>query len=231
MREIILDTETTGLDPFSGDRLIEIGCLEIVNCMPTGSFFHTYINPQREVPEQAIKVHGLTYSFLKDFPEFAHVHEKFLAFLGDSPLVIHNAEFDLKFLNFELEKAFLPALSNPVIDTLKLARKLFPGSPASLDALCRRFKVDARHRTLHGALVDCELLAAVYLELRGGRQRGLEVGEQKKEGDQAHHAVLGSSDLLEHYQGRPFREARTFSFSHDEKEKSLAFWNSKFKTS
>ena len=229
MREIILDTETTGLNPFSGDRIVEIACLELVNCVPTGSFFHTYINPVREVPAEATKVHGLTYGFLKDFPEFGQVHEKFLDFLGDSQLVIHNAEFDLKFLNFELDKVFLPPLSNGVVDTLKVARQRFPGSPASLDALCRRFKVDSRHRTLHGALVDCELLAAVYLELRGGRQRGLEIGEQKKESASQKEVALASPDLFSHYQGRFFREPRVFSLAFFDKQENTSFWNQKLK--
>ena len=226
MREIILDTETTGLDPFSGHRLVEIGCLEIMNCIPTGAFFHAYINPEREVPVEATKVHGLTQEFLKDFPLFSSLHEKFLDFIRDTPLVIHNAEFDLKFLNFELNKALVPSLTNPVVDTLKVARGLFPGSPASLDALCRRFKVDTSNRRLHGALVDCELLASVYLELCGGRQRGLGLVKEKKE-EKAASSLVVSSDLAFHYQNRPFRAPRDFPASQDEQKQPTSFFKTK----
>jgi DNA polymerase-3 subunit epsilon len=216
------------LDPFSGHRLVEIACLEVINCIPTGAFFHVYINPDREVPIEATKIHGLTHEFLKDFPLFDKVHEKFLAFVRDTPLVIHNAEFDLKFLNFELNKALLPSLSNPVVDTLKLARELFPGSPASLDALCRRFKVDASKRTLHGALIDCELLASVYLEMRGGRQRGLElIGQQKPRSEQA--ILNPSSDLATRYQALSFREARSFQVSAVEKDQHINFIKEKIR--
>ena len=221
MREIILDTETTGLDPFSGHRLVEIACLEVVNCIPTGAFFHAYINPEREVPAEATKVHGLTREFLKDFPVFNDVHQKFLEFIHDAPLVIHNADFDLKFINFELHQALISPLKNPVVDTLRLARERFPGSPASLDALCRRFKIDASNRTLHGALVDCELLASVYLEFCGGRQRGLELARKNRE--KGSWARVVTSDLFIHYQERLFREPRNFPVSVEEKERRKAF--------
>jgi DNA polymerase-3 subunit epsilon len=189
--------------------------------MPTGAFFHAYVNPERDVPAEATKIHGLTADFLKDFPSFGGIYQKFLEFVGDSPLVIHNAEFDLKFLNFELEQVSFPSLSNPVVDTLKMARELFPGSPASLDALCRRFKIDASNRTFHGALIDCELLASVYLELRGGRQQGLGLTKE------THKKELSSSfmsDLLSHYQGRPFKEARAFPVNAEEKEQHDLFF-------
>jgi DNA polymerase-3 subunit epsilon len=174
MREIILDTETTGLDPLSGDRLVEIGCIELFNHVPTGQSFQRYINPERDVPEAAFQVHGLSTAFLADKPKFADHAEEFLAFIGDAPLVIHNAEFDLKFVNFELERVGRKTLPPArAIDTVRMARQKFPGAPASLDALCKRFSIDNSSRQLHGALLDAQLLAEVYLELIGGRQTGL----------------------------------------------------------
>lgn len=173
-REIVLDTETTGFDPVSGDRLVEIGCLELINHVATGRTFHVYLNPERDMPEAAFRVHGLSSEFLSDKPKFAEVVEKFVEFIADSPLVIHNAEFDMKFLNFELEKLGRKAMPiQRAVDTVKIARQKFPGSPASLDALCKRFNIDNSSRTLHGALLDAQLLAEVYLELLGGRQAGL----------------------------------------------------------
>ena len=171
MREIVLDTETTGLDPATGDRIVEIGAIELWNHLPTGKTFHKYLNPERNMPEEAQAVHGLTEEFLKDKPVFSQIADDFLAFLKESKLVIHNASFDMKFINAELalvEKTRLPV--NKAIDTLGIARKKFPGSPASLDALCRRFNIDNSARKLHGALLDAEILAEVYLELIGGRQ-------------------------------------------------------------
>lgn len=174
MREIILDTETTGLDPSRGDRIVEIGCLELVNRLPSGETFHVYINPERTMSPEAEAVHGISDAFLADKPKFADVVEGFLEFVGSDPLVIHNAAFDMKFLNAELgHVGRAPLETNPVIDTLAMARKRFPGAPASLDALCRRFGVDNSGRLHHGALLDSELLADVYLELSGGRQPGL----------------------------------------------------------
>ncbi len=177
MREIVLDTETTGFDPKDGHRLIEIGCLELHHYVPTGVTFHQYLNPERDVPADAVAVHGLTTEFLTDKPLMAEVVEKFLDFIADTTLVIHNAEFDLKFLNAELKRLGFPALQNPVIDTVHMARQKYPGQPANLDALCRRFKIDHTNRTLHGALLDAGLLAEVYLEMRGGRQQGLALKE------------------------------------------------------
>lgn len=173
MREIVLDTETTGLDPTTGDRIVEIGCLELVNRLPTGETYHVYINPERDMPPQAEQVHGLSEAFLRDKPLFADIVAGFLQFIGNDALVIHNADFDMKFLNAELALLGQNKLPNPVVDTLAMARKRFPGSPASLDALCRRFGVDNSNRDLHGALIDSELLAGVYLELSGGRQPDL----------------------------------------------------------
>lgn len=173
MREIVLDTETTGFDPSSGDRIVEIGCVELFNHMPTGKTFHEYINPERSMPQEAFEVHGLGDDFLRDKPVFAKVGQSFLDFVGSAKLVIHNASFDMKFLNAELSWMGLPSLPwDQAIDTLGMARKKFPGSPSSLDALCRRFNIDNSSRTLHGALLDSEILAEVYLELIGGRQPG-----------------------------------------------------------
>lgn len=173
-REIVLDTETTGLDPIrGGHRIAEIGCLELINHVPTGKTFHVYIDPEREFDPEAAQVVGLTWDMLKGKPLFKDIARDFLAFIGQDPLVIHNATFDLKFLNFELTYADLPRLTNPVIDTLPMARKKFPGSPASLNALCKRFGVSLESRTKHGALIDSELLAKVYLELIGGPQKDM----------------------------------------------------------
>lgn len=183
MREIVLDTETTGLDPYADHRLVEIGCIELINHMPTGQQYHQYINPQRPMPKEAFDVHGLGDDFLKDQPVFAEIVDDFLEFIGDdSLLVIHNAAFDMKFLNAELEWLSKPKIAmNRAIDTVQMARKKFPGSPVSLDALCRRFKIDNSNRTLHGALLDSDLLALVYLELLGGRQHGLLLDSNAKD--------------------------------------------------
>ena len=175
MREIVLDTETTGFKPEDGHRVIEIGCVELVNHLPSGLTRQWYINPEREVPEDAVRVHGITTEFLTDKPLFRDIVVEFLDFIGDSPLVAHNAAFDVTFLNAELKRLALPGVTpgREVIDTVQLARRKFPGSPASLDALCKRFAIDLTARTKHGALLDCQLTAQVYLELIGGRQRGL----------------------------------------------------------
>ncbi|WP_109465471.1 DNA polymerase III subunit epsilon [Albibacillus kandeliae] len=171
MREIVLDTETTGFDPESGDRIVEIGGVELFNHVATGNTYHQYINPERDMPQEAFEVHGLSIDFLRDKPKFAEIGQAFLDFVGDAKLVIHNAAFDIKFLNAELRWMGLPQIPwEQAIDTLAIARKRFPGSPASLDALCRRFGIDNSSRTLHGALLDSEILADVYLELIGGRQ-------------------------------------------------------------
>lgn len=180
MREIVLDTETTGFDPEDGDRIVEIGAVELLNHVPTGRTFHEYINPERSMPQGAFEVHGLGDDFLKDKPKFAEVGQAFLDFVGDAKLVIHNASFDMKFLNAELGWAKMSKLPNDqAIDTLAIARAKFPGSPASLDALCRRFAIDNSARTLHGALLDSEILAEVYLELIGGRQPDFALSETR----------------------------------------------------
>ena len=171
MREIVLDTETTGLDAHAGDRIVEIACVELLNHLPTGRHFHSYLNPEREISTGAYDVHGLSGDFLAGQPRFADIVDGFLAFLGEAPLVIHNAEFDLKFLNAELSRAGKPPLTNDRgIDTIALAKKRFPGARYSLDELCRRFNIDLSVRAKHGARIDAELLAEVYLELLGGRQ-------------------------------------------------------------
>jgi DNA polymerase-3 subunit epsilon len=174
MREIVFDTETTGLDPYQGDRLVEIGCVELLNGFPTGNSFHYYLNPQREVPDAAFQVHGLSTEFLRDKPLFADVCEEFLAFVGDAPLVAHNAMFDLGFINAELERCKKALVQRErLVDTLMLARRRFPGGQNNLDALCARYAIDTSRRTKHGALLDAELLAEVYVELTGKRQARL----------------------------------------------------------
>jgi DNA polymerase III subunit epsilon len=172
-REIVLDTETTGLSPATGDRIVEIGCVELINHIPTGRHFHVYLNPERSMPEDAYRVHGLSDDFLRDKPRFAEKAGDFLAFIGEATLIIHNAPFDMGFLNAELERTRLPSLLNPVIDTVMLARQVHPGARVSLDSLCKHYGIDNSRRTLHGALLDSEILAEVYLELIGGRQVAL----------------------------------------------------------
>ncbi len=183
MREIVLDTETTGLDPGSGHKVVEIGCLELVNHVPTGRTYHQYVNPERPMPVEAFEVHGLGDEFLARHPVFAEIAQAFLDFIGEATLVIHNAGFDMKFLNAELTQLGLPRLPmSRAVDTIQLARARFPGAQASLDALCRRFEIDNSARTKHGALLDSELLAEVYLELIGGRQPDLDLLTARKSG-------------------------------------------------
>ena len=187
MREIVLDTETTGLDPFDGHRIVEIGALELENHLPTGRTYHQYINPERDMPAEAFAVHGLSEKFLSGQPVFTKIIEEFLQFVDTAPMIIHNASFDMKFINAELKWAGKPALPpEQAIDSLALARKKHPMGPNSLDALCKRYNVDNAMRDLHGALLDSELLAQVYLELIGGRQQsltlvGLEGQNQKQD--------------------------------------------------
>jgi DNA polymerase III subunit epsilon len=178
-REIVLDTETTGLSPKLDDRLVEIGCVELINHVPTGDNFHRYINPERDMPDDAFRVHGLSAEFLAGHRLFGEEVEGFLEFIADSTLIIHNAPFDLGFLNAELEKLGRPELANPVIDTVALARTVHPGARVSLDALCKHYGIDNSKRALHGALLDAEILAEVYLELIGGRQVAMSLGRQQ----------------------------------------------------
>ena len=179
MREIVFDTETTGLDPKTGDRMVEIGCIEMVNLVPTGNSFHAYFNPERDMPAGAEAVHGLSAAFLADKPLFRDQAADLLAFIGDSPLVAHNAGFDFGFLNSELGLCQLePVCTTRMVDTVALARKRHPGAKLSLDALCSRYGIDRSHRVKHGALLDAELLAQVYVELKGGRQIGFELAAE-----------------------------------------------------
>lgn len=207
MREIVLDTETTGMDPVKGDKIVEIGCVELINHLPTGKHYHVYINPERDIPSEATAVHGITDEFVKDKPTFGEIVGDFVEFIGDARLVIHNAEFDVKFLNAELKTFGFPSLDNKkVLDTVRMAREKFPGSPANLDALCRRFGIDNSNRTLHGALLDSQLLAEVYLELLGGRQQGLDIQQKSA----AVEKVTASSGE------RAYREPRDFKPSEEE---------------
>lgn len=180
MREIAFDTETTGLDPRNGDRLVEIGGVELINHVPTGRTYHVYLNPERDVPLEAFNVHGLSTEFLADKPKFAEVAREFLDFVADAVLVIHNASFDMGFINMELARVGMaPIPPAQVLDTLAIARRKHPGSPASLDALCSRYGIDNSRRTKHGALLDSEILAEVYIELIGGKQAGLAFGAEE----------------------------------------------------
>ncbi|MFO1038907.1 MAG: DNA polymerase III subunit epsilon [Geminicoccaceae bacterium] len=180
MREIVLDTETTGLDPDQGHRVVEIAAVELVNHIPTGKHFHVYVNPERDMPEEAFRIHGLSAEFLAEHPAFAIMADEMLEFVGDSRLVIHNAAFDMRFLNAELKRLGREAWhASKALCTLQLAQRKFPGAPASLDALCKRFSVDNSARQLHGALLDCQLLAEVYLHLLGGRQTDLGLTAQR----------------------------------------------------
>lgn len=216
MREIVLDTETTGLDPFSGDRLVEIGCVELINHIPTGRTYHQYINPMRSISEEVVAVHGLTEQFLSDKPLFKEIAADFLEFIGaDAKLVIHNAAFDMKFLNAELSWVDREALSfERVIDTLLIARKKFPGSRVNLNELCRRFNIDNTARTLHGALLDSELLAEVYLELLGGREPGLVLDKT---------ARSTQTTVTTPVAPRAFREPRLFALSAEEEQQHIDF--------
>lgn len=223
VREIVFDTETTGFKAEEGERLVEIGAVELINHMPTGKTYHQYINPEKEVPEEAFKVHGLSYDFLKDFPVFEKVADEWLEFIGeDAILVAHNASFDINFLNYELKQLGKPTLSwDRVVDTLEIARSMFPGARNNLDALCRRFNVDNSSRTNHGALLDAELLAKVYLELMGG--------EEPTMGLEAEKVVKGSSDNLFSHENKTYREPRIFALSDEEQKAHEAFLGSHLK--
>ena len=217
MREIVFDTETTGLDPRTGDRMVEIGCVELVNRVPTGATFHAYFNPDRDMPEQAEAVHGLSAAFLSDKPRFRDRCEELLAFIADSPLVAHNAGFDFGFLNHELSLCELEAVClSRMIDTVAIAKRRHPGAKLSLDALCTRYGVDRSHRVKHGALLDAELLAQVYVELTGGRQIGLELA-----GAVVETTVIAMPGAL--VRERPFRAPRPHAASVEELARHAAF--------
>ena len=193
MRSVLFDTETTGLDPLSGDRVIEVAALELFNDLPTGNMFHRLIHPDRDIPPDATRIHGITLDKLAKAPRFIGIIDDMLEFFGDDPLVAHNAPFDFGFLNAELARLKRPSLARArMIDTLALAKVRFPGMPNSLDALCRRFNIDLSARTSHNALLDCKLLAEVYIELTGGRQRGLGLaGAEQGAMPVAHYAPVG----------------------------------------
>ena len=227
MREICLDTETTGLDPRSGHKIIEIACVELINKVKTGNVFHTYVNPRRDVPHEAFKIHGISTEFLQDKPIFNHVAYKFLEFIRGATLVIHNAEFDLKFLNFELGICGIDPLDKTaVVDSLLIARNKFPGSPNSLDALCKRFGVDLSKRTKHGALLDTELLADVYIELMGGAQAGLGFETVQTQSDSAEKK---SEPLIEEALRKAI-PSRGFAISEDELAAHREFIKANFKS-
>lgn len=213
MREIVLDTETTGFDPLGGHRVVEIGCIELLNHMPTGREFHVYLNPERDMPAEAEAVHGLSAAFLADKPLFSSLADELLGFVGDSPIIAHNANFDMNFINAELRRAGRgPLPSERAIDTVVLARRKFPGAQASLDALCRRFQIDLSERGKHGALLDAKLLAKVYLELIGGREPGLALAS-------AEVAVTTVTEVAT----RTSREARPHEASPEELAAHAAF--------
>lgn len=222
MREIVFDTETTGLDPRSGDRLVEIGCIEMVNRVPTGSVFHCYFNPERDMPAEAEAVHGLSITFLSDKPKFAEKTSELLDFIADSPLVAHNAGFDFGFINNELEMCGLePVSRDRMVDTVAIARRKHPGAKLSLDALCSRYGIDRSHRTKHGALLDAELLAQLYVELMGGRQIGLELAADvaaRAEAVALREAVTVTSNVT-----RVFRSPRPHAASAEELARHDAF--------
>ena len=208
MREIALDTETTGINPSDGHRIIEIGALELMHHLPTGRKLHLYINPEREIDHGAVAVHGITSEFLADKPVFADIADEFLAFIGSDLMVIHNASFDMAFINAELARLNRPELTmDQSIDTLAMARKKFPGAQANLDALCRRFEIDNTHRDLHGALLDANLLASVYIELLGGRQPGLSLDAyEKTQGEMPQNGANESSKFkIDAEDARPIR--------------------------
>ena len=218
-RHIILDTETTGLSPEQGHRIVEIGAVEMINFSPTGKQLHIYVNPEREMEAEAERIHGLSTAFLSDKPLFIDIAQQLIDFIGDDVLVIHNAPFDVGFLNAELSRCKIAPLSmDRVIDTLPLARQKFPGAQASLDALCRRFDIDNTHRDLHGALIDADLLASVFVELKRGRQPGLALQTEQEESHnktEQDNTLSLSGFLVEE---RPIRPARPSVLKHEEQE-------------
>ena len=221
MREIVFDTETTGLDPKTGDRMVEIGCIELINRVPSGATYHCYFNPERDMPAGAEAVHGLSEAFLSDKPLFGEMADELLAFLGDAPLVAHNAGFDFGFLNNELERIGREAIDLArMVDTVAIARKRHPGAKLSLDALCTRYGIDRSHRVKHGALLDAELLAQVYVELTGGRQIGLELATEKAAREVARE---GDKDVILTRPTGERREPRPHAASDEELARHKAF--------
>ena len=216
IREIVFDTETTGFDPTTGDKLVEIGAVELINHVPTGRTYHQYINPEREVPEEVVKVHGLTTEYLKDFPIFADVAQDWVDFIGDDGiLVAHNAPFDMKFINYELQKVgFAEYKWDRVVDTLEIAKNKFPGQRNNLDALCKRFNIDNSARTFHGALLDAQLLAEVYLELLGGAEPTMDLSANFSK---------NNINIIDNDIKRVFREPRIFNINEEEIANHRAF--------
>ncbi len=225
LREIVFDTETTGLSPENGDKLLEIGAVELINHIPTGKTYHQYINPERNVPEEVVAVHGLTEDFLKNYPVFADIAQDFVDFVGDDGLLVaHNASFDIKFINYELRKIGKKEYSwDKVVDTLEIARQKFPGSKNNLDALCKRFNIDNSHRTKHGALLDAELLADVYLELLGGAEPSMLQNSD----------IMNSAKTMENIKSftpeRKMRELRVFNITPEEETEHNEFLKNKLK--
>ena len=220
-REIVFDTETTGFDYAKGDRLIEIGAVELINHMPTGVVFHQYINPEREVPEDAVKVHGLTYDFLKDFPTFDKIADDWISFVGDADLVAHNASFDMGFINYELKQIGKKEFEKfRFIDTLEIAKNLFPGARCNLDALCKRYGIDNSSRTFHGALLDAQLLAEVYLELLGGKEPALLLEAEKIKNKKSINISFSKNN----------RQERSFPIKDEELKNHIEFLEKKIKS-
>lgn len=225
MREICFDTETTGLKTEEGDRVIEIGCVEIIDGKQTENYFHEYLNPEREISEESVRITGITAEFLADKPKFRDVADKFLEYIGDDGILIaHNANFDMKFMNNEYAIIGMPPIKNEVIDSLAIAKKRFPGQKNNLDALCKRFNVDASKRTLHGALLDAQLLAEVYLELCGGSQKSFDTGtgEKKK-------AYIGIDEFLDKIKNNKKLESRNFQLTEEELQKHKEFIEKRIK--
>jgi DNA polymerase-3 subunit epsilon len=213
-REVVFDTETTGIEYAQGHRLVEIGAVELINHMPTGKTYHQYINPEREVPEEVVKIHGLTYDILKEYPTFDKIADEWLEFVGDADLVAHNASFDMNFVNYELKQIGKPEMSwEKCIDTLEMARRMFPGAKNNLDALCKRFEIDNSARTYHGALLDAQLLSEVYLEMLGGKEPSLLLDAQKQ----------AASVVVEGKGEKTFREPRHFDLDEDFEAEHKAF--------
>ncbi len=225
VREIVFDTETTGLSVEKGDRLVDIGAVELINHLPTGREYHQYINPERSVPADVVAVHGLTEEFLKDYPTFAEIAKDFIDFVGDDGiLVAHNAPFDMSFLNYQLKECgYEPYSDDRVIDTLEMARKMFPGARNKLDALCKRFKIDNSNRVLHGALIDADLLAKVYLEMLGGYEPSMMLNSYQK--DSAPVCNENSKIMNDRF----FHEARVYVLSEEDEKKHREFLETKIK--
>ncbi len=228
MREIVFDTETTGFYPDKGDRLVEIGAVELVDHLQTGVTFHEYINPERDVPEEVVKVHGLTYDFLKDYPTFEKIADKWIDFVGDAKLVAHNATFDMNFVNYELKQICKPEFDQErVIDTLEIAKRLYPGRHNSLDALCKRFNIDNSARTFHGALLDAQLLAEVYLELLGGKEPTLLFGGNNKRKENLINSNV-ENIIKNYHEPRNFKIEDDFESNHEKflgENVKNAIWN------